>query len=54
MAESIAQTNNQTVKKDISKESICVIIFAKYPAHGMAKTRLQPALGIDGAARMAR
>lgn len=36
------------------KQKTCIIIFAKFPAHGMAKTRLQPALGIDGAARMAR
>ena len=32
----------------------CIIIFAKFPAHGMAKTRLQPALGTEGAAQMAR
>lgn len=32
----------------------CVILFAKYPARDKAKTRLQPALGIDGAANMAR
>lgn len=32
----------------------CVILFAKYPARDMAKTRLQPALGVEGAARMAR
>lgn len=32
----------------------CIIIFAKFPAQGMAKTRLQPALGIEGAAQMAR
>lgn len=31
-----------------------IIIFAKFPAKGMAKTRLQPALGIEGAAKMAR
>ena len=36
------------------KQNTCVILFAKFPAHGMAKTRLQPALGIDGAAKMAR
>ena len=35
-------------------QKTCIIIFAKFPAQGMAKTRLQPALGIDGAARMAR
>ena len=35
-------------------QKICIIIFAKFPAHGMAKTRLQPALGIEGAANMAR
>nr|WP_218870047.1 TIGR04282 family arsenosugar biosynthesis glycosyltransferase [Psychrobacter sp. BI730] len=29
-------------------------MFAKYPARNKAKTRLQPALGVDGAARMAR
>lgn len=35
-------------------QKTCIILFAKFPAQGMAKTRLQPALGIDGAARMAR
>ncbi|MGP5541069.1 TIGR04282 family arsenosugar biosynthesis glycosyltransferase [Psychrobacter celer] len=34
--------------------STCIIIFAKFPAAGKAKTRLQPALGINGAAKMAR
>jgi len=36
------------------QQDTCIIIFAKYPARNKAKTRLQPALGIDGAARMAR
>lgn len=36
------------------KSQTCIIIFAKFPAQGMAKTRLQPALGIEGAAQMAR
>ncbi|PKG35598.1 TIGR04282 family arsenosugar biosynthesis glycosyltransferase [Psychrobacter sp. Sarcosine-3u-12] len=36
------------------KSQTCIILFAKFPAQGMAKTRLQPALGIDGAAKMAR
>lgn len=36
------------------KSQTCIILFAKFPAEGMAKTRLQPALGIDGAAQMAR
>lgn len=36
------------------KLQTCIIIFAKFPAQGMAKTRLQPALGINGAAKMAR
>jgi len=36
------------------KAHTCIIIFAKYPARAMAKTRLIPALGIDGAAQMAR
>lgn len=36
------------------KQKICIIIFAKFPALSMAKTRLQPALGIEGAAKMAR
>lgn len=31
-----------------------IIIFAKFPARGMAKTRLQPALGLEGASLMAR
>lgn len=35
-------------------QQTCIIIFAKFPAQGMAKTRLQPALGIEGAAQMAR
>ena len=34
-------------------QQICIILFAKFPAQGMAKTRLQPALGIEGAAQMA-
>lgn len=34
--------------------STCIIIFAKFPAAGKAKTRLQPVLGMAGAARMAR
>ena len=37
----------------MNKKQTCIIIFAKFPALGMAKTRLQPALGIDGAAKMA-
>ena len=36
------------------KSQTCIILFAKFPAQGMAKTRLQPALGIEGAAQMAR
>ncbi|MGP5011696.1 TIGR04282 family arsenosugar biosynthesis glycosyltransferase [Psychrobacter glacincola] len=35
-------------------QQTCIILFAKFPAQGMAKTRLQPALGIEGAAQMAR
>ena len=34
-------------------QQTCIILFAKFPAQGMAKTRLQPALGIEGAAQMA-
>lgn len=33
-------------------QQTCIILFAKFPAQGMAKTRLQPALGIEGAAQM--
>ncbi|KAF0569942.1 Glycosyltransferase [Psychrobacter nivimaris] len=36
------------------QQDTCIILFAKYPAPNKAKTRLQPALGVDGAARMAR
>lgn len=43
-----------TTKSFKNDNSTLIIIFAKYPAQDMAKTRLQPALGIDGAARMAR
>jgi len=44
------------VTADLSarQQDTCIILFAKYPARNKAKTRLQPALGIDGAARMAR
>ena len=38
----------------MNNKQTLIIIFAKYPAQGMAKTRLQPALGVDGAVRMAR
>ena len=34
-------------------QQTCIILFAKFPAQDMAKTRLQPALGIEGAAQMA-
>lgn len=51
-------TSNQTitmdVKPQIREQATCVILFAKYPARDKAKTRLQPALGVDGAADMAR
>lgn len=36
------------------EQNTCIILFAKFPAKGMAKTRLQPALGSDGAAKMAK
>lgn len=36
------------------KQQTCIILFGKFPALGMAKTRLQPALGVEGAANMAR
>ncbi|QOD12012.1 TIGR04282 family arsenosugar biosynthesis glycosyltransferase [Psychrobacter sp. 28M-43] len=36
------------------QQDTCILLFAKYPAPNKAKTRLQPALGVDGAARMAR
>ena len=38
----------------MTEKETLIIIFAKFPAQGKAKTRLQPALGIDGSARMAR
>ncbi len=31
-----------------------IIIFAKFPARGMAKTRLQPALGLEGVSLIAK
>ena len=51
-----AQESTVSVKTDpsIRQKNTCVILFAKYPARDKAKTRLQPALGIDGAAHMAR
>lgn len=42
------------MNKTFDKNDTCIILFAKFPAKGRAKTRLQPALGIDGAAQMAR
>ena len=43
-----------TADSSAKQQDTCIILFAKYPAPNKAKTRLQPALGIDGAARMAR
>ncbi|WP_227673187.1 TIGR04282 family arsenosugar biosynthesis glycosyltransferase [Psychrobacter nivimaris] len=43
-----------TADSSAKQQDICILLFAKYPAPNKAKTRLQPALGVDGAARMAR
>jgi len=43
-----------TADSSAKQQDTCILLFAKYPARNKAKTRLQPALGIDGAARMAR
>ncbi|WP_201606474.1 TIGR04282 family arsenosugar biosynthesis glycosyltransferase [Psychrobacter immobilis] len=43
-----------TADSSAKQQDTCILLFAKYPAPNKAKTRLQPALGIDGAARMAR
>ena len=43
-----------TADSSARQQDTCIILFAKYPARNKAKTRLQPALGVDGAARMAR
>lgn len=43
-----------TADSSARQQDTCIILFAKYPAPNKAKTRLQPALGVDGAARMAR
>jgi len=43
-----------TANSSAKQQDTCIILFAKYPAPNKAKTRLQPALGVDGAARMAR
>ncbi|MDN3446614.1 TIGR04282 family arsenosugar biosynthesis glycosyltransferase [Psychrobacter sp. APC 3281] len=43
-----------TADSSARQQDTCIILFAKYPAPNKAKTRLQPALGLDGAARMAR
>ena len=53
MAKPVATSIAQTKVQQINNRT-CIIIFAKYPAKDKAKTRLQPALGIDGAAKMAR
>ena len=47
-------TAKVNAKPQASRQKIGIILFAKYPAPNMAKTRLQPALGVDGAAHMAR
>ncbi|MBH0085484.1 TIGR04282 family arsenosugar biosynthesis glycosyltransferase [Psychrobacter sp. SCQQ22] len=48
------QTTRTITDAQAQHPDICVILFAKYPARDMAKTRLQPALGVEGAAIMAR
>jgi len=43
-----------TADSSARQQDTCILLFAKYPAPNKAKTRLQPTLGVDGAARMAR
>lgn len=43
-----------TADSSARQQDTCILLFAKYPAPNKAKTRLQPALGVDGAACMAR
>lgn len=40
--------------KDIANKPVRIIVFAKAPQPGLAKTRLIPALGAEGAARLAK
>jgi len=40
--------------RDAMQTDTLIIIFAKFPARGMAKTRLQPALGLEGASLIAK
>lgn len=40
--------------QDSMQTDTLIIIFAKFPARGMAKTRLQPALGLEGASLVAK
>ena len=42
------------MSKDAMQTDTLIIIFAKFPARGMAKTRLQPALGLEGASLIAK
>lgn len=43
-----------SMPKDAMQTDTLIIIFAKFPARGMAKTRLQPALGLEGASLIAK
>ena len=40
--------------RDAMQTDTLIIIFAKFPTRGMAKTRLQPALGLEGASLIAK
>lgn len=50
----VPESGDRAGRRIVSDRPVRIVIFAKAPLPGLAKTRLAPALGAEGAARLAR